>query len=198
MESSEQPTLRSSRVRRWLGHPFREWTIENWRPITPAFAKPQPLKWSDAQVTLAWLGHATVLINFFGVKILIDPVLFPRIGIRLPRFTIGPKRLTAPALEFQELPKIDLILLSHAHFDHFDLRTLRCLMKTQAPIDMIARSTGFAPGGQPVALTGWGRPAPSCDIHSCCRCSAACIQHRWMQCFLAPRRRSSAGRAAVS
>ncbi|HZA37537.1 MAG TPA: MBL fold metallo-hydrolase, partial [Candidatus Baltobacteraceae bacterium] len=73
---------------------------------------------------MAWIGHATVLINFFGIKILTDPVLFPRIGIRLPGFTIGPKRLIAPALEFYELPKIDILLLSHAHFDHLDLRTL--------------------------------------------------------------------------
>src|SRR6266446_4873473 len=91
MQTSRQPTLRSSRVRRWLGHLFREWTIESRRPISPAFAKPQLATWSDAQVTLAWLGHATVLINFFGIKILTDPVLLP-----------------------------------HAHFDHLDLRTLRC------------------------------------------------------------------------
>jgi L-ascorbate metabolism protein UlaG (beta-lactamase superfamily) len=123
-DTPEQPTLRSRRVRRWLGHLWREWTIESWRPIAPAFTKPEPLKWNDAQVTAAWIGHATVLINFFGIKILTDPVLFPRIGIRVPGFTIGPKRLTAPALEFHELPQVDLILLSHAHFDHFDLRTL--------------------------------------------------------------------------
>jgi L-ascorbate metabolism protein UlaG (beta-lactamase superfamily) len=124
MDTPEQPTLRSRRVRRWLGHLWHEWTIESWRPIAPAFTKPEPLKWNDAQVTAAWIGHATVLINLFGIKILTDPVLFPRIGIRLPGFTIGPKRLTAPALEFHELPKIDIVLLSHAHFDHFDLRTL--------------------------------------------------------------------------
>ena len=122
----EQLPLRSARVRRWLGHLWREWTIESLRPIAPAFAKPDPSKWNDAKVTTAWIGHATVLINFFGIKILTDPVLFPRIGIRLPGFTIGPKRLTAPALEFHELPKIDVVLLSHAHFDHFDLRTLHC------------------------------------------------------------------------
>ena len=125
MKAPEQRALPSSRVRIWLGRLFREWTIETWRPISPASAKPEPSKWSDAQVTLAWIGHSTVLINFFGVMILTDPVLFPRIGIRLPGFTIGPKRLTAPALSFDELPKIDLVLLSHAHFDHLDLRTLQ-------------------------------------------------------------------------
>src|SRR5437660_11938431 len=124
MEAHEQPTLRSSRVLRWLGHLWREWTVESWRPIPPAFAKPEPSKWNDARVTVAWIGHATVLINFLGIKILTDPVLFPRIGIRLPGLTIGPKRLTAPALEFQELSTINVVLLSHAHFDHFDLRTL--------------------------------------------------------------------------
>ena len=87
-------------------------------------------------MTAAWLGHATVLINFFGVKILTDPALFSRIGIRLPGFTIGPKRLTAPALTFDELPKIDIILLSHAHFDHIDLRTLhRLSRRSQAKAD---------------------------------------------------------------
>jgi len=140
MEPPERPTLRSSRVRHWLGHLFREWTIESWRPIVPVSAKPEPEKWSDAAVTIAWLGHATVLINFFGIKILTDPVLFPRIGIRLPGFTIGPKRLTAPALKFHELPRIDLILLSHAHFDHLDLRTLRCFSESTAVIT--ARATG--------------------------------------------------------
>jgi L-ascorbate metabolism protein UlaG (beta-lactamase superfamily) len=140
MEAPERRTLRSSRVRRWLGHLFREWTTESWRPIAPAFAKPKPATWSDAQVTFAWIGHATVLINFFGIKILTDPVLFARIGIRLPGFTIGPKRLTAPALQFHEVPPIDLILLSHAHFDHLDLRTLRCFGESTTVITARATS----------------------------------------------------------
>jgi L-ascorbate metabolism protein UlaG (beta-lactamase superfamily) len=81
-----------------------------------------------------------VLINFFGVTILTDPVLFPRIGIRLPGFTIGPKRLTAPALEFHQLPQIDVIILSHAHFDHLDLRTLRCFDRATSVITARATS----------------------------------------------------------
>jgi L-ascorbate metabolism protein UlaG (beta-lactamase superfamily) len=77
-------------------------------------------------VTLAWLGHATVLINFFGLTVLTDPALFPRVGLRLPGFTVGPKRLTRSALGVRDLPAIHLIVLSHAHFDHLDLHTLRC------------------------------------------------------------------------
>ena len=111
--------------RGWLAHLWHEWTVESWRPITPAFAKPRPNEWLDDQLTAAWLGHATVLLNFFGITLLTDPALLSRIGIPLPFTAIGPKRLTKPALKIEELPAIDLILLSHAHFDHIDWRTLR-------------------------------------------------------------------------
>ena len=79
-QTSVQPSYRSSRVRRWVAYLWREAIRESWRPVAPAFAKPNPAEWDDARMTAAWLGHATVLINFFGIKILTDPVLFPRIG----------------------------------------------------------------------------------------------------------------------
>jgi hypothetical protein len=69
METPEQPALRGKRVRRLLAHLWREWAVESWRPIAPVFAKPEPSVWNDAEVTIAWIGHATVLINFFGIKI---------------------------------------------------------------------------------------------------------------------------------
>jgi L-ascorbate metabolism protein UlaG (beta-lactamase superfamily) len=124
-EKSVKPSYRDPRVRRWASYLWREAILKSARPIAPAFSRPKPNEWSDSRVTAAWIGHSTVLINFFGIWILTDPVLFPRIGIRIPfLFTIGPKRLTAPALTIRELPKVDLILLSHAHFDHLDWRTL--------------------------------------------------------------------------
>jgi L-ascorbate metabolism protein UlaG (beta-lactamase superfamily) len=117
------PAVKS--IRSWYSHLWREWTVESWRPIAPAFARPAPEDWPNDRLTASWLGHATVLINFFGVMVLTDPVLLSRIGIPLPGTAIGPKRLTKPALEINELPRLDLILLSHAHFDHLDWRTLR-------------------------------------------------------------------------
>ena len=95
------------------------------RRVLPAPHKPDPGAWRDDQVTTAWLGHSTVLINFYGINILTDPVLGARAGLSVGPLTVGPKRYVAPALRFSELPPIDLILLSHAHMDHFDLATLR-------------------------------------------------------------------------
>ncbi|HWB55288.1 MAG TPA: MBL fold metallo-hydrolase, partial [Tepidisphaeraceae bacterium] len=80
-------------------------------------------------LAVAWIGHATVLLRIGGLTILTDPVLSSRIGLGLGFFTGGPKRHVAPALNIAELPPIDLILISHAHFDHLDRPTLYRLPK---------------------------------------------------------------------
>jgi L-ascorbate metabolism protein UlaG (beta-lactamase superfamily) len=87
----------------------------------------RPRKWRDDEVTVGWVGHSTVMINLYGVRILTDPVLGPRVGVQVGPWQIGPKRHVAPALRLEDLDRIDLILLSHAHMDHFDLPTLRKL-----------------------------------------------------------------------
>lgn len=87
--------------------------------------KPDPGKWLNDDITLAWIGHSTVLINFYGKWILTDPWLFERVGIYFLGTTMGQSRITPPALKFEEMPKPDLILLSHAHMDHMDYLTLK-------------------------------------------------------------------------
>lgn len=76
---------------------------------------------------MSWLGHATVLLNFFGTSILTDPVLEHRIGLGRGVVKLGPRRLIQPALRKRELPPLDAVLLSHAHMDHTDLGTLRAI-----------------------------------------------------------------------
>ncbi|MES2571811.1 MAG: MBL fold metallo-hydrolase, partial [Verrucomicrobiota bacterium] len=115
------------------------------RPVAPAPHHPEPLTWSDEEITVAWLGHATVLINFFGLTILTDPVFFNRVGLRFGPLTIGPKRYIGCALAPRELPPIDLVLLSHAHMDHLDLRSLSRIRRSPLVVtashtaDIIAR-----------------------------------------------------------
>ena len=108
----------------WGARFLRQRFEEVGRDIPPAPHKPTPATWSDNAVTLAWLGHATVLINFYGVRILTDPALYPRIGVDLGLGTLGPMRLVQCALTPDELPEIDLVLVSHAHFDHLDTPSL--------------------------------------------------------------------------
>jgi L-ascorbate metabolism protein UlaG (beta-lactamase superfamily) len=86
---------------------------------------PQPKDWPDKGLHAAWLGHSTVLLKLNGTTILTDPVFSPRIGLNFGPVTLGIKRLIEVAAPIVELPPIDLVLLSHAHMDHFDLPSLR-------------------------------------------------------------------------
>lgn len=97
--------------------------------LKPNF-KPTPALWDPNAITASWLGHSTVLVNFYGVNIITDPLLGSHAGADTPVGTIGPKRLVAPALTAGQLPKVDLVLLSHAHMDHLNSATLRSFPKT--------------------------------------------------------------------
>jgi L-ascorbate metabolism protein UlaG (beta-lactamase superfamily) len=112
-------------TRHWGPRLVRTFVNEFGVRVAPPNHQPTPAKWSSSSVTVAWLGHASVLINFFGLNIVTDPVLTRRIGASFGKRTFGPKRLIAPALTYKQLPPIDLILLSHAHLDHLHVATLR-------------------------------------------------------------------------
>lgn len=135
LSPSQQPVFRQKGAalkRFWISKSqsfaarfIRERFAELGQKIETPRHKPAPAQWTDNALTAAWLGHSTVLLNFYGVTILTDPVLMSRVGADLGVGTIGPKRAIAPALTVNELPPIDLILLSHAHMDHLDVPTLR-------------------------------------------------------------------------
>jgi len=117
----------SSFARRFAGKFMRDRMEERRVPVLPAPHRPQPAVWSDERLTVAWLGHATVLINFYGTWLLTDPALRSRVGVRVGAMTLGPRRLVRPALTVRELPALDAVLVSHAHMDHCDMGTLRSL-----------------------------------------------------------------------
>jgi len=70
---------------------------------------------------IAWIGHATYLIKLGDTTIITDPVFSKNAGPLI----FGPKRYVEPALKLNEIPKIDLFLLTHNHYDHQDMRTIR-------------------------------------------------------------------------
>jgi L-ascorbate metabolism protein UlaG (beta-lactamase superfamily) len=118
----------------WYARFLRERFSEFGRDLPAAPHRPTPASWSDNAITLAWLGHATVLINFYGVRILTDPTLYSRIGVDLLVGTVGPLRLVQCAMTPDDLPEIDLVLVSHAHFDHLDTPSLGALRGRPAAV----------------------------------------------------------------
>jgi L-ascorbate metabolism protein UlaG (beta-lactamase superfamily) len=121
-------------------------------------AIPDPSAWGDRGLYAAWLGHSTVLMKIDGVVVLTDPILSERAGLDLRVMTVGIRRRVAPALALENLPRPDLILLSHAHMDHFDLPSLRKLAHPATTI-ITARNTAdllYAKRYRRVVELGWG------------------------------------------
>ena len=106
---------------------IREISRDYQRESHPAPQHPHPKEWPDTGLHAAWLGHTTVLLKLDGFTVLTDPVFSARIGLNLGPLTLGIKRLIEIAAPLSDLPPIDLILLSHAHMDHFDLPSLHSL-----------------------------------------------------------------------
>jgi L-ascorbate metabolism protein UlaG (beta-lactamase superfamily) len=80
--------------------------------------------------TVTWVGHSTLLVQLDGVSLLTDPQWSERAS---PFTWAGPRRVTPPALRFEDLPPIDLVLVSHDHYDHLDVATVRRLWATHRP-----------------------------------------------------------------
>lgn len=76
----------------------------------------------EASVRLTSINHSTVLIQTLGINIITDPIFSKRTS---PVSWIGPKRVRNPGIRLADLPKIDIILISHDHYDHLDLPTLK-------------------------------------------------------------------------
>ncbi len=97
------------------------------RPAPLSVLNPDLRSIVEHPAALAWLGHASVLLRHGGLTILTDPVFSERIGPRVLGRVLGPARLAGVPLTSDDLPPIDLVLVSHAHFDHLDRPSLEML-----------------------------------------------------------------------
>lgn len=101
----------------------------------------------QAPLAASWLGHATVLVQFGRTTVLTDPVFSDRIGMSLGRVVVGLDRRLPLPIDPARLPPIDLILISHAHFDHLDKPTLRRLASAGTTVVTARRTSGLIPSG---------------------------------------------------
>jgi L-ascorbate metabolism protein UlaG (beta-lactamase superfamily) len=123
--------------------------LDHLAPPPPAPVRPDLAGWARRSLSAVWIGHATVLLRIGGMTVLTDPVFSDRIGLGLGLMTVGPRRRFAPAIPLRALPPIDLVLVSHAHFDHLDRPTLGRLNKSIPVVTAehnsdLVRDLGFA------------------------------------------------------
>ena len=141
-------------------HGFRDilkWTLERRRQnlpptpprgsfptATPSIVRPRA---SASDFTATWIGHSTVLLQFGGINIITDPVFCQR---AFPVQWAGPRRVMDPAMSLEALPPLDVILLSHNHYDHLDKGAVKHLTRANPNATWIV-SLGLTPYIRP-----WG------------------------------------------
>ncbi|GAA2096945.1 MBL fold metallo-hydrolase [Kitasatospora saccharophila] len=118
-------------------------------PTAPVpLAVPEVSGGASAGVAVTWFGHASALLELDGCRVLVDPVWSDRCS---PSRLTGPKRLHPVPVELAELPQVDAVLISHDHYDHLDMATVRRLVELQS-----------APFAVPLGIGGhlrrWGVP----------------------------------------
>ena len=123
------PTPGATGLLKWLvtrdPGPWPEWIdVEPGPPPPREVSEPGRLR-----VTV--VNHATVLVQLDGVNILTDPIWSERAS---PFSFVGPKRVRAPGVRFEDLPKIDVVVLSHNHYDHMNIETLVRLRDAHQPL----------------------------------------------------------------
>ena len=120
------------------------------KPARPApFAAPRGM-------VATWVGHATVLVQAAGLNILTDPIWSDHAS---PFPPLGPKRIAPPGIRFDDLPRIDLILISHDHYDHMDIPTLKRLWERDRPriVTSLGNEAILQANGIAATALDWGQ-----------------------------------------
>ena len=121
---------------RWLAT-RRKQRWPRWVEDEPSPAPPDPV--SADELALTFVNHSTFLLQTAGLNVLTDPVWSERVS---PVRWAGPRRVRAPGLTFERLPEAHLVLVSHSHYDHMDLATLRRLERRFRPLFLTGLGNG--------------------------------------------------------
>ena len=136
------------------------------------------------RMVVTWIGHATVLVQTNGLNILTDPVYAGRAG----PLGFGPRRVTPPGVAFDDLPPIDLVLVSHNHYDHLDKDALHRLYERDRPtiVTSLGNDSVIAQAGAQSIALDWGRAVsvrPGVSV-------AVVRNHHWSSRWFADRNRA--------
>jgi L-ascorbate metabolism protein UlaG (beta-lactamase superfamily) len=118
----------------------------------------------NGEIVVTFIGHATFLIQTAAANILTDPVYSERAS---PFTRVGPRRVRQPGVAFDDLPDISVVLLSHNHYDHCDLRTLRALDRRFHPLVVTPLNNGSLVGSagiRRIREADWWQDAPGAAL----------------------------------
>ncbi len=118
----------------WLATPKAKWPKKLANHATPNFKHI-----INDEVAVTFVNHVTFVLQFKGFNVLTDPMWSKRAS---PFRLLGPKRVRKPGVEIDSLPQIDLIIISHNHYDHLDVKSLKKLNKKFAPIVIVPLGNG--------------------------------------------------------
>jgi L-ascorbate metabolism protein UlaG (beta-lactamase superfamily) len=143
---------------------FLRWQLTRDRGPWPGhadapFGPPPPARVGRGDLRITFVNHATALIQMDGLNVLTDPIWSERCS---PLSWAGPRRHRPPGIRFEDLPPIDVVLISHNHYDHLDLPTLQRLASTHHPRVVTGLGNGalLAASGIPGAVElDWGQEA---------------------------------------
>ncbi len=112
-----------------------------WPVTLPSMPKDFPLPQQRSEkLQITFINHATFLLQAAGINIITDPVFADCAG---PLGKFGPRRVLPPGVQFADLPKIDYILLTHNHYDHMDIGSIRQLVKRDNPLIITGINNGY-------------------------------------------------------
>ncbi|MCU1614303.1 MAG: Zn-dependent hydrolase [Frankiales bacterium] len=141
------PALKPANARDGL---LRQWHEErhNGHPGAPVPLARPDIPAEAGELAVTWFGHASALLEVDGHRVLVDPVWGERVS---PSPTLGPTRLHPTPMALEDLPPVDAVVISHDHYDHLDLPTVRALLAGST-------ATFVVPLGIGMHLRGWGVP----------------------------------------